>query len=191
MKLIVMIGRGAGAVAMVASLTGSLAACTGAELTRNFGLTRDVPDEFQVTTRAPLSMPPDFTLRPPEPGAPRPQELTQSAAAEAALVPGLAIAAPDATAITPGQQAFLAASGAPAPADTRARVAGEVGTEPSNRSLTDRLMFWKRPVAPGVAVDPAREADRLRENAALGQNVQTGDTPVIQRSPKGLLDSIF
>ena len=64
-----------------------LSACSGDELTRTFGLTRDAPDEFQVTTRAPLSMPPDFTLRPPRPGATRPQELTQRQQAEAALVP--------------------------------------------------------------------------------------------------------
>lgn len=32
------------------------------------------PDEFAVESRAPLTVPPDFNLRPPEPGAPRPQE---------------------------------------------------------------------------------------------------------------------
>ena len=37
----------------LASLLG-LAACSGDGLTRTFGLTRDAPDEFQVTTRAPL-----------------------------------------------------------------------------------------------------------------------------------------
>ncbi len=32
------------------------------------------PDEFAVESRAPLTIPPDFDLRPPQPGAPRPQE---------------------------------------------------------------------------------------------------------------------
>lgn len=32
------------------------------------------PDEFAVESRAPLTLPPDYNLRPPEPGAPRPQE---------------------------------------------------------------------------------------------------------------------
>ena len=32
------------------------------------------PDEFAVVTRAPLSMPPDYGLRPPRPGAARPNE---------------------------------------------------------------------------------------------------------------------
>jgi len=38
------------------------------------GLDRSGPDEFAVETRAPLTIPPDFDLRPPKPGAPRPQE---------------------------------------------------------------------------------------------------------------------
>ncbi len=34
------------------------------------------PDEFAVESRAPLTIPPEFNLRPPQPGAPRPQEAT-------------------------------------------------------------------------------------------------------------------
>lgn len=36
------------------------------------------PDEFAVESRAPLTVPPDFSLRPPEPGAPRPQETSMA-----------------------------------------------------------------------------------------------------------------
>jgi hypothetical protein len=38
------------------------------------GLDPTMPDEFAVESRAPLTIPPDYDLRPPEPGAPRPQE---------------------------------------------------------------------------------------------------------------------
>ena len=38
------------------------------------GLDQPMPDEFAVESRASLTVPPDFDLRPPEPGAPRPQE---------------------------------------------------------------------------------------------------------------------
>jgi hypothetical protein len=34
---------------------------------------RDRPDEMAVSRQAPLAVPPDFALTPPEPGAPRPQ----------------------------------------------------------------------------------------------------------------------
>ena len=39
-----------------------------------FGTRKDPPDEFQVVARAPLALPPNFDLRPPEPGVDRPQE---------------------------------------------------------------------------------------------------------------------
>jgi hypothetical protein len=46
--------------------------CT--DLKRSIGLEKTSPDEFAVESRAPLEMPPDFDLRPPQPGAARPQE---------------------------------------------------------------------------------------------------------------------
>ena len=45
-----------------------------------------VPDEFAVVQRAPLTIPPDFELRPPRPGEVRPQTGTTSDQARAALV---------------------------------------------------------------------------------------------------------
>jgi hypothetical protein len=52
-----------------------LAGC-GEEMRKSFGLGKNAPDEFAVVRRAPLSLPPDFALRPPQPGAVRPQEGT-------------------------------------------------------------------------------------------------------------------
>ena len=49
-----------------------LTGCSGAK--EQLGLTRTLPDEFAVVKRAPLALPPDYNLRPPAPGAPRPQE---------------------------------------------------------------------------------------------------------------------
>lgn len=167
-----------------------LAACSGDELTRTFGLTRDAPDEFRVTTRAPLSMPPDLTLRPPRPGATRPQEMTQSEQAEAALAPDTVMGRPDAGA-SPGQEALVAAAGRPAPADIRNRVDNEAALDTPSRPLTDRLLFWQSPPPPGTQVDAERESARLRQNAALGQSPEVGDTPIIQRKRQGLFSSIF
>lgn len=158
-----------------------LAGCSGDDLSRTFGITRDVPDEFTVTTRAPLSMPPDFQLRPPQPGAPRPQEQTSSQAAEATLAPQTALDTPAPGETSPGQSALIAAAGGPAPADTRQKVEQEAALDRPNTSLTDKIMFWRKPAPPGVVVDPTKEAQRLRANAALGQSVETGDTPIIQR----------
>ena len=66
----------------------SLPACSGDELTRTFGLSRDAPDEFQVVTRAPLSIPPSMgDLPPPRPGAQRPQEMSARERGETTLAP--------------------------------------------------------------------------------------------------------
>jgi hypothetical protein len=156
----------------------SLGACSG-DLERDFGLTRDAPDEFTVTTRAPLSMPPDYTLSPPRPGASRPQELSAQQAAEAALVPEAALsnnAGPD----SPGQQALVAQAGPPAPADIRQRIAAEQNLDQPRPGLTSRLLFWRATPPAGAALDPAAESQRLRENAALGQPPTVGQTPIIQ-----------
>ncbi len=48
-------------------------------------LGRARPDEFAVQRQAPLVVPPDFALTPPQPGAPRPAEQTAQQQAEDAL----------------------------------------------------------------------------------------------------------
>jgi hypothetical protein len=51
-------------------------------------LNRDRPDEFAVQRQAPLVIPPDFALTPPQPGAPRPAEGTAAQQALDALFGG-------------------------------------------------------------------------------------------------------
>ena len=43
------------------------------------------PDEFAVESRAPLTIPPDYSLRPPEPGASRPQEASMASKAQGVI----------------------------------------------------------------------------------------------------------
>ncbi len=162
---------------------GLLAGC-GGDTARTFGLTRDAPDEFQVTTRAPLSMPPSLAgdLPVPRPGATRPQELSQRQAAETALVPGAALGPAGSRRQTGGESAFLSAAGRPVGDNVRRQVDEEaLRLEQPNRSFTDRLMFWRDPPPPGVQLDARQEAQRLRENAALGRDTGAGETPIIQR----------
>jgi len=167
-----------------------LGGCSSGGVARAFGLTRDAPDEFEVTTRAPLSMPPDFALRAPQPGATRPQEQSQRQQAEATLAPQIELSTAPGTG-SPGQQALVQAAGPAAPADIRRKLNSDAAQDGRGISFTDRLMFWRTPTPPGVVVDPKREAQRLRENAALGRSVEAGDTPIIQRKKDSLLDSIF
>ena len=164
-----------------------LAAC-GPDTSRTLGLTRDAPDEFQVTTRAPLSMPPSLGELPrPRPGATRPQEMTASQQAQAILAPG----ASTGRAPGMGEQALLGSAGRGASPDIRNRVDEEsLRLERTDRNVVDRVLFWREQPAPGIPVDPAREAQRLRENAALGREAVEGETPIIQPARRGFFEGL-
>ncbi|UFN46960.1 DUF3035 domain-containing protein [Roseomonas sp. OT10] len=180
--------------AAVLALPLAMAAC-GQDTARTLGFTRDAPDEFQVVTRAPLSMPPALgNLPPPRPGAVRPQELTASQSAESALVPSAALERRGGGTQSRSEASLVAQAGGGRPVDDSIRrVVDEesLRLDRPNRSLTDRLMFWQDPPPPGTALDPQRESQRLRENAALGRSPGDGETPVIQRRQPGLFERLF
>ncbi|WP_439552497.1 DUF3035 domain-containing protein [Falsiroseomonas sp.] len=173
-------------------LVATLAGC-GGDTARSLGFTRDPPDEFQVTTRAPLSVPPRMSdLPPPTPGAPRPQD---QARAPAAILGG---GASGTTAAAPSgaERALLAQAGGPVTGDVRRAVDAEsLRLDRPERSVVDRLMFWREAPPPGTAVDSTREAQRLRENAALGRETTEGTTPIQQpattNSRTGILNRLF
>lgn len=167
-----------------------LAGCSGDNLTRTFGLTRDAPDEYTVTTRAPLSMPPDYNLRPPRPGAPRPQEQSERQQAEEALVPQLALGAPQGSA-SPGQTALVQEAGPAAPSDIRRKVDQDARTDNADDGFIDKLLYWRKPNTQHAEVDPQKESQRLRQNAALGEGPDVGDTPIIQEKKSGWFNSLF
>ncbi|MFI4983363.1 MAG: DUF3035 domain-containing protein [Nevskiales bacterium] len=179
-----------GRLVLVAGSVIALAGCNSDQLFRNLGFVRDAPDEFTVTTRAPLAMPPDFTLNPPRPGVPRPQEQSERQQAEQALVPQMALGGPPAGS-TPGQQALVQAAGPPASGNIRTEVDEEAQRNHPSQGFFSKLMFWRKPAPPGIVVDPEKEAQRLRENAALGQSQESGDTPIIQPKQRAWLEGIF
>ncbi len=90
-----------GAVAMLGVL-GALSACASSKAT-GFG-NRNAPNEFAVTRSPPLVIPPDFALRPPRPGQPRPQEQSAATQALAAMFGGVAQT-------SPAQQGLVDAAG--------------------------------------------------------------------------------
>jgi hypothetical protein len=171
-----------------------LAAC-GPDTARTLGFTRSPPDEFAVLPRPPLSMPPVLgELPPPRPGAAEGADPRQ--AGLLALAPQAALADPARGPRTAGEQALLAQAGTPPPEGIRQQVDAESARlAVTSPTLTDRILFRTPPPQPGIAVDPAREAQRLRENAALGRPVEEGTTPIVQperRGPlSGLLDWLF
>lgn len=190
-------------VVAVAAAALALSACEGAK--EQLGLGKQAPDEFRVVARAPLTLPPDFTLRPPEPGLPRPQEGTPTDQARRALFQrDTASAAPNPDAASnpgavagggrsPGELSLLQAAGAdrvdPAIRSQINRETKELNA--SDADFLDLLVFWRDEEPTGVVIDADAEARRIRENAALGKDVTAGGTPTIERRRKALLEGIF
>jgi len=173
---------------LIVALLG-LAGC-GNDVSRAFGFQRDAPDEFTVTTRAPLSMPPNYMLQPPRPGAARPQEMSSRNAAEAVLSPQAALgSAPVGT--TPGERALSQAAGPAAPADIRNQLDSLAALDDPPPGFTDKLMVWMNDKQPGVLIDPEKEAQRLRENAALGQSNQDNPSSIIKPKRTSIFSNWF
>ena len=165
----------------------ALPSCTGVK--KQLGLTKSAPDEFTVVAKAPLIIPPDFTLRPPRPGASGPQDVQAHEQARRALIG----AAED--------QSRTAPETAARPADSRAETlllkrAGADEADPQIRtvirretlalaekdpSFIRRLMFWRDGSGEEPVVDAKKEAERLREAAEKGESPGEGETPVIER----------
>lgn len=169
----------------------TLSACT--DVKRSLGYEKQAPDEFQVVQRAPLSMPPDFSLRPPQPGAVRPQEGTVRDQARQVLT-GLRTSTPISTDNrSSGDIAMMKRVGADSiQPDIRVIVNKETqALADADKSFQDRIMFWRKPEPPGTAVDAAKETQRIRENQALGKSVSEGDTPQVERRKKAWLEGVF
>ena len=175
-------------VAVVAAI--ALSACQSTK--RALGLQKTAPDEFAVVNHGPLVMPPDFNLRPPVPGAERPQEVPASEQARQALLGRAKIDAQRAQGMSRGEIGLLAKAGADATSsdvrETLDKESSVFATE--QKSFTDRLLFWRDSKAKtehGVALDPVAEEKHLSENKALGKKANEGPTPVITKGGGGFL----
>jgi hypothetical protein len=171
-----------------------LPGCEGVR--KQFGMGKSSPDEFRVVSRAPLTMPPDFGLRPPDPGAVRANEGTATNQARQAVFKieqGGAEAVNEAMAAdgrSLGERAVLLAAGVDATSpDIRQVVDAETNRiNAESEDFLKRLIWWSTPDETGVVVDAEGEAKRLQENAALGRSVSEGETPVIERKERALLE---
>jgi hypothetical protein len=182
---------GAASLALLGAI--ALSGCTDAR--RALGYEKAPPDEFQVVERAPLAMPPDFSLRPPAPGAVRPQEGNVRDQARQALA-GRATGTPvSSQGRSQGDVALLKKAGAEQiQPDIRVVVNKETQSlAEADKSFTDKLVFWRKPdgIGAGEQLDASKEAQRLRENQALGRAVGDGDSPRIARRKKGMLEGIL
>ena len=156
----------------------ALGACSG--LRTGVGLNKITPDEFLTVSTAPLTVPPEYGLRPPAPGQPRPQELAPESAARQIL-----LGQRQAVTRSPGEQQLVAQAGGDR-ADPLARyvVDDEFGDlAHKEESWANRIMFWRRDDAAtqgasqiqtpegAVTIDAASEYARVQATTGGRQGI--------------------
>jgi len=123
------------AACLGAGLTLFLAGCNSdTTMTRSFGQDSATGSEQRITSRPPLSLPPEYTLRPERPGVVRPVAGPADQAAPG--TPGRNSA---------GQSALLDAAGPAAAPDIRTKVNDDAQMETTVQGFTDQLMTFQRP----------------------------------------------
>ncbi len=146
-----------------------LSACSGQDVSRAFGIKRAMPDEYTVTTRAPLSMPPNDSLMKPDENGVRPQEQSIRQQALEILSPDIALEGMKDEA-SKGQTMLVDDADRSANQERHNELITENG-------FVDQVMFWKNGKPSDLAVDSAAENKRLHSNFSLGLRSDEGATP--------------
>ncbi|MEK9922587.1 MAG: DUF3035 domain-containing protein [Rhodospirillales bacterium] len=173
------------------------------------GLEKKAPDEFTVVRNAPLSLPPNYNLRPPKPGENGAGQQEQREKARTLLTGRqntLKAKQDNSSAHSKAGSTFLAGrsdnqigeikENSPAQGEQallshldatnadpniRQKVDQEANILASDdRGFVEKLMFWRKQDTPGTVVDAEGEAKRLKENTASGKPPTDGETPVIR-----------
>ena len=191
-----------------------LAGCGGSgSLGTIIGVERKTPDEFAVVRRAPLTLPPDFSLRPPDPRGQRQQDLqTRDSAQDAVFgtgqastpdqslqdqtsVTGLAAASQSLSnqATSAGEQRLLELAGSEG--DNSSAIRALIEQENAalavlDEGLLENLIFWRQnnQASESALIDPQEESRRVQESQVLGREISADPAPVIRRDGGAFFD---
>lgn len=158
-------------IAPVFLLTASSAMLVGCTSTsRALGITKDAPNEFNILTKAPLVVPPEYNLRPPRVGESSAENNYSQRAAREALVGDIDAAEPSRGEIVLMSKANVGRANQ----EIRVEIDGQNSVERKTEGFASRILFWQNGQIvdeQGVVIplDPEAEAQRLRSiNAATG-----------------------
>src|SRR4051812_29259769 len=134
--------RQAGSYAAVLGLALALMGCESVR--QATGVAKLPPDEFTVLTKAPLILPPDYNLRPPQPGVASRNDPDADETGRAALFPQSAAAAAAAlgAAYSDGEKLLLTKTNAlNVDPNIRRSITGDAGQEDQGPAFAQRVLF--------------------------------------------------
>jgi len=146
----------------------ALSGCSSA--TKALGLTKQAPNEFNILTKAPLIVPPEYNLQPPRIGESSAENNYSQQAAREALIGDIDAAEP-----TRGEIALMSKAGVGrANQEIRIEIDGDNSVERKTEGFTSRVLFWRNgqiidDKGNPVPLDSENEARRLELiNSATG-----------------------
>lgn len=148
---------------------GAAIALTPACISRDSGFSNsNAPDEFRVVTKAPLTIPPEYGLRPPQAGQELPAEVVVERSTNVT-----AFGSTTGSDASPAERALIAHAGANA---ANPVIRGLVDYEEAkiirrSSSMTDRVLFWR---------GSDEEVEAIATDNATG-----GEPVVIEQSNRG------
>jgi Protein of unknown function (DUF3035) len=170
-------------ITMTAIVVMAAAASGCSTIQNSLGGGKVAPDEFRVVTRAPLTLPPDYSLRPPRPGEPRPQELEPDAEARAALF-GVDVA----TNASAGERALVTGAGAEA---TDATIREQLDFESQSilhrsESFANRILNFRGSAEEAASpLNAEAEQARLAELESIRRATGGGEVLIQRNAPGG------
>lgn len=179
---------------IIALVVLALPACSSVK--KELGVARHSPDEFTVVKRAPLTLPPDYALKPPVDKHSTTEDTLGDTAAHTAKRTVFG-AESNAAPAGESEQVLLAKMGAehmnPAIRKQIDKDNGYLALQ--NQSLIDKLKSKKDvPIdsdrIPSSTVDAKAEAARIKQNLDTGKPINEGDVPVIEKK-KNTLEKLF
>lgn len=189
---------------------GLLAACDSGDVRDVVGLDRSAPDEFRVVSRPPLSVPPDFDLRPPAPGEePRAAPSTEKQAKKLVFgdegngsSPATLFEEPASDTAVPAVMSSELSSSAEsnflkklgtdkADPDIRNVIHEENKAEPVVKDDVSPLESMLGISSGDPVIDAKEEAKRIKTNKEKGKPVNAGKSKVIDPKKQSVLDRIM
>ena len=168
----------------VAGLALSVSAC--ARTSKALGLTKSAPNEFNILTKAPLVIPPEYNLRPPKLGESSAESNYSQKAARDALIGNIDAAEP-----SRGEIVLMTKAGVgKANQEIRLEIDGINGVERKTTGFTDQVLFWRegQAVTPeGEPLDAENEARRLR---AIESSTGGGEVTITKRPSRAKLPGL-
>ena len=179
-------------IILLSLLSFMLVACSGKDknVAKIIGLEQSKPDEFSISKNVPLTMPPNFSLRPVGEGQIEQRDSRAIRNAKQLFIKELQ----QDSQLSSSDIAILSLSNAEKTIPNIRAIVDEESTALAklDAKLIDKILFWKTPTPPGTVISASQEQKRINADQALGQPITGEGSYIITREKEqSSFDKLF